>query len=112
MSEPLLEVAGLRKHFLQRKGFPKPRTVTVRAVEDVSFSIAPGEAFGLVGESGCGKSTVARALLRLIEPDAGSVRYRGADMLAARGAALKAMRRRMQIVFQDPYSSLDPRQRI
>jgi peptide/nickel transport system ATP-binding protein len=86
--------------------------VTVRAVEDVSFRIAEGEAFGLVGESGCGKSTVARALLRLVEPDAGRVLYRGQDMRTASGAALKALRRRMQIVFQDPYSSLDPRQSI
>ncbi len=112
MSEPLLSVQGLRKHFVQRKGFPRPRTITVRAVEDVSFTIAPGEAFGLVGESGCGKSTAARALLRLIEPDAGQVTYRGQDVRAARGAALKALRRKMQIVFQDPYSSLDPRQTI
>jgi peptide/nickel transport system ATP-binding protein len=108
----VLEVAGLRKHFTSRKGFPRPRTVTVRAVEDVSFTIAEGEAFGLVGESGCGKSTVARALLRLIKPDAGSVVYRGEAFGSATGAALKALRRRMQIVFQDPYSSLDPRQSI
>jgi oligopeptide/dipeptide ABC transporter ATP-binding protein len=112
MSDPVLTVEGLRKHFVSRKGFPKPRTVTVRAVEDVSFRIAAGEAFGLVGESGCGKSTAARALLRLIEPDAGAIRWKGEDVIAARGAALKALRRRMQIVFQDPYSSLDPRQSI
>ncbi len=108
----VLEVQGLRKHFVTRKGFPKPRTVTVRAVEDVSFSIAPGEAFGLVGESGCGKSTVARALLRLVEPDGGRVLYRGEDLRTARGGALKALRRKLQIVFQDPYSSLDPRQSV
>ncbi|MGG5809069.1 ABC transporter ATP-binding protein [Falsiroseomonas sp. CW058] len=112
MSDPVLTVEGLRKHFVTRKGFPKPRTVTVRAVEDVSFRIHPGEAFGLVGESGCGKSTAARALLRLIEPDAGLIRWKGQDVMAARGAELKALRRRMQIVFQDPYSSLDPRQSI
>jgi oligopeptide/dipeptide ABC transporter ATP-binding protein len=109
---PVLEVVGLRKHFVSRKGFPTPKTITVRAVEDISFSINAGEAFGLVGESGCGKSTAARALLRLIEPDAGTVRWKGEDVLAARGAQLKALRRRMQIVFQDPYSSLDPRQSI
>jgi microcin C transport system ATP-binding protein len=109
MSEPVLTVAGLRKHFVTTSGFPRRRTVTVRAVEDLSFTIAKGEAFGLVGESGCGKSTAARALLRLIEPDAGSVRWRGEDVLAARGASLKALRRRMQIVFQDPYGSLSPR---
>jgi peptide/nickel transport system ATP-binding protein len=112
MSEPVLVVGGLRKHFVSKKGFPTPRTVRVRAVEDVSFTIHAGEAFGLVGESGCGKSTAARALLRLIEPDAGTVTWKGEDVLAARGAALKALRRRMQIVFQDPYSSLDPRQSI
>ncbi|SFK70468.1 ABC transporter ATP-binding protein [Falsiroseomonas stagni] len=109
---PVLEVTNLRKHFVSKKGFPTPRTVTVRAVEDISFTINQGEAFGLVGESGCGKSTAARALLRLIEPDGGSVRWKGEDVLAARGPALKALRRRMQIVFQDPYSSLDPRQSI
>jgi oligopeptide/dipeptide ABC transporter ATP-binding protein len=112
MSDAVLQVEGLRKHFVTRRGFPKPKTVTVRAVEDVSFRIHSGEAFGLVGESGCGKSTVARALLRLIEPDAGRVIWRGEDVLAANGARLKALRRRMQIVFQDPYSSLDPRQSI
>jgi oligopeptide/dipeptide ABC transporter ATP-binding protein len=112
MSETILSVAGLRKHFTATSGFPKRRTVTVRAVEDVSFSIAHGEAFGLVGESGCGKSTAARALLRLIEPDGGEVRFRGEDVRAARGAALKTIRRKMQIVFQDPYSSLNPRQTI
>jgi peptide/nickel transport system ATP-binding protein len=108
----VLQVEGLRKHFVSRKGFPKPRTVTVRAVEDVSFTIGAGEAFGLVGESGCGKSTVARALLRLVEPDAGRVLYRGEDLRTATGPALKALRRKLQIVFQDPYSSLDPRQSI
>ncbi len=113
MSEaPLLEVSGLRKHFTVRRGFPRATTVTVRAVENVSFTIRPGEAFGLVGESGCGKSTAARALLRLIEPDGGTVRFRGEDVLAARGPALKTLRRKLQIVFQDPYSSLDPRQSI
>ncbi len=112
MSEPVLVVDGLRKHFVAKKGFPKPRTVRVRAVEDISFTIHAGEAFGLVGESGCGKSTAARALLRLIEPDAGTVTWKGENVLTAKGAALKALRRRMQIVFQDPYSSLDPRQSI
>ncbi|MCC7426671.1 MAG: ABC transporter ATP-binding protein [Alphaproteobacteria bacterium] len=109
---PVLAVRNLRKHFVQRKGFPNPVTVTVRAVDDISFAIRPGEAFGLVGESGCGKSTAARALLRLIEPDAGSVTYRGEDVLAARGGALKLLRRKLQIVFQDPYSSLNPRRTI
>ncbi len=112
MTAPVLVVDGLRKHFVSKKGFPTPRTVRVRAVEDISFTIHAGEAFGLVGESGCGKSTAARALLRLIEPDAGTVTWKGENILTAKGAALKALRRRMQIVFQDPYSSLDPRQSI
>ena len=112
MTEPLLSVTGLSKHFTVRKGFPKPKTTVIRAVEDVSLSIKPGEAFGLVGESGCGKSTAARALLRLIEPDGGEVRFGGHDVRSARGKDLIALRRRMQIVFQDPYSSLDPRQSI
>jgi peptide/nickel transport system ATP-binding protein len=109
---PVLTVEGLRKHFTQKKGFPTPVTVTVRAVDGVSFAIGPAEAFGLVGESGCGKSTVARAMLRLIEPDGGSVRFHEHDVLAARGPALKALRRKLQIVFQDPYSSLNPRRGI
>jgi peptide/nickel transport system ATP-binding protein len=78
----------------------------------VSFAVARGDALGIVGESGCGKSTVARACLRLIEPDSGSVRFDGVDVLAASGARLRALRRRLQIVFQDPASALDPRQRI
>ena len=112
MSTPVLHVAGLVRHFTQKKGFPNPVTVTVRAVDGVSFDVAEGEAFGLVGESGCGKSTVARAALRLIEPDQGTVRFRDTDVRAARGAGLKALRRKMQIVFQDPYSSLNPRRGI
>ena len=108
----LLEVAGLTKHFVSSKGFPRTVRTVVRAVDGVDFTVAAGEAFGLVGESGCGKSTAARALLRLVEPDAGSVRFAGADVRAARGADLVALRRRMQIVFQDPYSSLNPRLRI
>ena len=109
---PILEVVGLRKHFSAVKGFPRPVKTVVRAVDGVDFLIQPGEAFGLVGESGCGKSTAARTLLRLIEPDAGSIRFDGTDVRAASGAALRALRRRMQIVFQDPYSSLNPRRTI
>ncbi|MBN8900916.1 MAG: ATP-binding cassette domain-containing protein [Rhodospirillales bacterium] len=108
----VLQVQGLKKHFTVTKGFPKPVTTIVRAVDGVDFAVQPAEAFGLVGESGCGNSTVARAALRLIEPDAGIVRFGDTDVLAARGGALRRLRRRMQIVFQDPYSSLNPRRTI
>jgi oligopeptide/dipeptide ABC transporter ATP-binding protein len=108
----MLEVTGLTKHFTARHGFPRAVITTVRAVDGVDFTVAPGEAFGLVGESGCGKSTAARAMLRLIEPDAGSVRFGDVDVLTAQGPALAALRRRLQIVFQDPYASLNPRRSI
>lgn len=108
----VLAVRDLKKHFTVRKGFPRPVTTIVRAVDGISFSVDAGEAFGLVGESGCGKSTAARAVLRLIEPDAGSIRFADTDVRAAKGAELNALRRHIQIVFQDPYSSLNPRRSI
>ncbi|MGV7214936.1 ABC transporter ATP-binding protein [Bradyrhizobium sp. UFLA05-112] len=111
-SQALLEVRDLAKHFTVTKGFPRPITTKVRAVDGVSFVVARGEAFGLVGESGCGKSTVARAVLRLIPPDAGRVRFADIDVTGAHGSILQRLRRRMQIVFQDPYSSLNPRRTI
>ena len=111
-SQALLEVRDLAKHFTVTKGSPRPVTTTVRAVAGVSFAVTRGEAFGLVGESGCGKSTAARALLRLIPPDAGRVRFADIDVTGAHGSTLQRLRRRMQIVFQDPYSSLNPRRTI
>ena len=98
----LLQATGLAKHFRTRSGL-------VRAVDGVSFSLARGETLALVGESGCGKSTTARLVLRLIEPTAGSVQFEGQDITSLPGAQLRRLRRRMQIVFQDPFASLNPR---
>ncbi len=109
---PLVEARAVRKHFPLGGGwFSRPRAV-VRAVEDVSLAIAPGETLGLVGESGCGKSTLGRLLLRLLEPTAGDVRFDGRSLLGLDARALRAVRREMQIVFQDPYGSLDPHMRV
>ena len=109
-STPLLEVRDLSRHFSTRTGWLAPAGV-VRAVDRVSFDIHEGETFGLVGESGSGKTTTGRCILRLIEPTAGSVRFRGDDVLAFSRTRMRAARRDMQIVFQDPYSSLNPRMR-
>ena len=111
MSEaPLLEVANLAKHYPVRRGLIRARQVgAVRAVDGVGFTLRRGETLALVGESGCGKSTTARLLLRLIEPSAGTLHFDGADVTHASGANLRALRRRLQIVFQDPYASLNPR---
>ena len=108
MSAPLVEVRNLSKHFTRGNGL-FTRGDVVKAVDGVSFAIAAGETFGLVGESGSGKSTTGRCMLRLIEPTAGEVRYDGEDVLAFTPARLRAARRHMQMVFQDPYSSLNPR---
>src|SRR3954451_15314500 len=109
---PLVEVTGLRKYFPVRGGLFGGVVNQVRAVEDVSFEIARGETLGLVGESGCGKTTVGRMLLRLLEPTAGSVRFAGRDLSTLDRSELRRTRRRMQIVFQDPYSSLNPRRTV
>ena len=108
MSAPLVEVRGLTKHFTRGGGLFQKGTV-VKAVDGVSFSIDEGETFGLVGESGSGKSTTGRCMLRLVEPTAGEVRYAGEDVLAFSSSRMRAARRHMQMIFQDPYSSLNPR---
>jgi ABC-type oligopeptide transport system ATPase subunit len=109
--KPLLDVRHLVKDFPGRAGVFS-RAGTVRAVDDVSFTIDPGETFGLVGESGSGKTTTGRCILRLIEPTSGEVRFKDADFLALSARELRGARRHMQIVFQDPYSSLNPRMRV
>ena len=113
MTAPLLEVEGLTRHFAVKRGLMFSRAAgVVRAVDGVSFSVALGETLALVGESGCGKSTTARLVLRLIEPTAGSVRFEGTDITAMTGEPLRALRKRMQIVFQDPFASLNPRMTV
>jgi oligopeptide/dipeptide ABC transporter ATP-binding protein len=109
---PLLEAENLVKHFVAgRSVFGRP-TAYVKAVDGVSFSVAAGETLAIVGESGCGKSTVSRLVLRLIEPDAGSIRFEGRDLLALDANELRAFRRDAQIIFQDPYASLNPRMTV
>jgi len=107
---PLLEVSGLTKHFPVSQGLFLSRLgKTVKAVDDVSFTVEPGETLGLVGESGCGKSTTGRCIIRLLEPTAGKIVFDGIDVRALKGKALKAFRRDVQFIFQDPYASLNPR---
>src|SRR5436190_22624307 len=109
---PLVEVENLTKHFPVRQGvFSRPKGVA-HAVEDVALTVNRGETLGIVGESGCGKSTTARLIVRLLEPTGGVVRFEGRDISHASQHALRPLRRQMQIIFQDPYSSLNPRKSV
>lgn len=110
--KPLLEVNHLKKFFPVRSGLFSKVTASVKAVDDVSFDIMPGETFGLVGESGCGKTTVGRTILRLMEPSGGEAVFEGDNIFGMDSKTLRETRRRMQIVFQDPYSSLNPRMTV
>ncbi len=109
---PILQVQGLKKYFPVRKGFLQNVAGYVRAVDGVDFAIAAHQTLGLVGESGCGKSTTARLILRLMEADDGSIRFKGRDISRLREAAFKPMRKQIQMIFQDPYSSLNPRMTV
>ena len=109
---PLLEVRHLRKLFPAKSAFGTREKKFIKAVDDVSFTLNPRETLGVVGESGCGKSTMGRSVLRLIEPTDGEILYKGQDFKKASGQELRRMRAEMQIIFQDPYASLDPRMTI
>jgi oligopeptide/dipeptide ABC transporter ATP-binding protein len=112
-AEPLVQVRGLVKHFPLTRGILLQRKVgAVQAVDGVDFDVMRGETLGIVGETGCGKSTTARLVMRLLEPTAGEIRFEGQDITALKGSRLKAVRREMQMIFQDPYSSLNPRKTV
>ena len=111
-STSLLQVTGLKKYFPVRSGIFSRVSAWVKAVDDITLHIKHGETLGLVGESGCGKTTVGRSILRLMEPTAGDITFEGEDLLALKSRELRQARRRMQIIFQDPYSSLNPRMTI
>jgi len=112
-TNPLLDVSGLTKHFPVKGGFPIRRTIgAVQAVDGLDFQVAEGESLGLVGESGCGKSTTGRLITRLLEPTAGRITYRGQDITHANRRQLAPVRSEIQMIFQDPYASLNPRQTV
>jgi oligopeptide transport system ATP-binding protein len=112
MSVPLLEARDLTKHFVAKRSLLGNALAVVKAVDGVSFTVAAGETLALVGESGCGKSTIGRLVLRLLEPSAGSVAFEGRDIFALTREAMRGLRRAMQIVFQDPFASLNPRMTV
>ncbi|MCB1136423.1 MAG: ABC transporter ATP-binding protein, partial [Chlamydiia bacterium] len=112
MNQKILEVSGLKKHFPIYAGLLRRQVGAVRAVDDVSFAVREGEVLGVVGESGCGKSTLARTVIRLLEPTDGSISLFGEDFLTHSSSKLAALRREVQIVFQDPYASLNPRKTV
>src|SRR5262244_1293606 len=108
----LLEIRDLKKHFPVGEGLFSRNKGTVKAVDGVNLSVEEGETLGIVGESGCGKSTLGRSILRLIEPTSGSVSFDGQELMGLPHAQLRRLRRRMQLIFQDPYASLNPRMRV
>jgi peptide/nickel transport system ATP-binding protein len=112
MAHPMVEVKALRKHFVKKEGLFGRRTRVVQALDRVSLTIQRGQTLGVVGESGCGKTTLGRCILHLIPPTAGEIRIDGVDLTAMREEELRGHRRHMQMVFQNPYSSLDPRQSV
>lgn len=112
MSEIILEAKNIKKHFPIHKGFFLREVASVKAVDDVTLSVRKGETLGLVGESGCGKSTLGRTLIRLYEPTSGSIQFAGQDFLNLKGEALRNKRKNIQMIFQDPYASLDPRMTV